>query len=270
MNTDKQILEHGEVTAINRGDVNVRVYNTKDAIDDQVIVLDRAGKGVVIELPCFDDSIAEMTQYLKDQNIAIEGKLVSYHAAGSSFLPGTKNYLTDSAVKYNTSGEGYALVTGFAKTFGKGFDAGIVNSGEHLAEGPFELAGIKMVIVPNGDAYEVTVPSIKTVYMHMLGHDCHSIVAGPGHADSIIAGLQRYLDEGYELFLSAHYGPETREDVKTKIAYLQDLKRITKTCASAKEFTDKVNDRYPGYSGANYLSMTAGMFFPQRTSASRG
>lgn len=263
MKPTTQKLEHGEVNTIACGDINVRVYNTKDPIDDQVVLLDRKGKGVIIELPCFDDNIAELTQYLKDEKIEVEGKLVSYHAGGSSFLPSVKNYLTDSAVKYNTDGEGAGLVNGFAKTFGKGFDAGLANKGEHLNGGKFTIAGIEMEILPNGDAYEVEIPSIKAVYMHMLGHDCHSIVAGPGHADAIIANLRKYLDEGYEIFLSAHYVPETRKDVETKIAYLQDLKEIAKGCKNAKEFTDAVNRKYPNYSGANYLGMSAGMFFPQ-------
>ncbi|MGN1045267.1 MAG: hypothetical protein ACI4Q9_04870 [Candidatus Methanomethylophilaceae archaeon] len=106
------------------------------------------------------------------------------------------------------------------------------------------------------------IPEIKTVYIHMLGHDCHSIVAGAGHADAIIANLQGYPDRGFTLSLSSHYGPENREDVETKIAYLRELKGIASVSTSAEEFTAKVNKRYPGYSGANYLGMTAGFFFP--------
>ena len=135
--------------------------------------------------------------------------------------------------------------------------------GERIGAGKLTIAGIDMVINPDNDAYEIEIPDAKAVYMHMLGHDCHSIVAGPQHADAIIANLQSYLDRGFELFLSAHYGPETRQDVETKIAYIQDLKAIAAGCSGAKEFTEKVNSKYPGYSGANYLGMTAGFFFPQ-------
>ena len=99
--------------------------------------------------------------------------------------------------------------------------------------------------------------------MFLLGHDCHSIIAGPAHADAVIAGLQKYLDDGFELFLSAHYGPEDRSDVQTKIPYIEGLKDIAARCSSAEEFSDAVKERYPGYSRENYLRMTAGMFFPQ-------
>ncbi len=261
MTQNIETLKYGTMTTIPCGDLNVRVYTTKDAIDDQVILLDKAGKGVVIELPSFHNSIEEMTAYLKDKNIKVEGKLVSYHAAGSSFLPDVKSYLTESSVIYNTNGEGAQLVKKFAGVFGEGFDAGIVNSGERLNKGPVTIAGIEMEIIPNGDAFEVYIPQAKAVYMHMLGHDCHSIVAGAGHADAIIANLKDYLDKGVEIFLSSHYAPETRDDVKTKIAYLERLKEIAKGCNGAEEFKEMVNKEFHGYSGGNYLDMTAGFFF---------
>lgn len=98
----------------------------------------------------------------------------------------------------------------------------------------------------------------------MLGHDCHSIVAGAGHADVIIAQLKRYKENGYNLVLSSHYTPETLKDVDTKIAYLEELKKIASECSNADEFKDKVKAQYPEYSGLNYLDMTAGFFFPQK------
>lgn len=263
MKTITQKLNDGAMTIISNGDVNIRVYSTNDAIQDQVIIVDRQGKGVIIELPAFHNSITEMTRYLEDEKIEVIGKLVSYHAAGSSFLPNVKNYLTPSAVRYNTDGEGANLVKNFSGIFGEAFDSGVVNSGESLSSGLISLAGIDFEIIPNGDAYEVVIPSMKAVYVHMIGHDCHSIVGGPAHADVIIADLRGYLDRGIEVFLSSHYVPETREDVETKIAYLEDLKCIASGSKNRAEFKDKVIERFPGYSGANYLDMTAGLFFPQ-------
>ncbi len=261
MTKNIEILKYGTVTTIPCGDLNIRVYTTKDAIDDQVILLDKAGKGVIIELPAFHNSIEEMTSYLKEKKIDVEAKLVSYHAAGSSFLPDVKNYLTESSAAYNTDGEGAHLTKQFSGVFGEGFDSGVVNSGENLNGGPVTFAGIGLEIIPNGDAFEVLIPQAKAVYMHMLGHDCHSIVAGAGHADAIIANLRGYLDKGIEIFLSSHYVPETRDDAKAKIDYLERLKEIAKACSGAEEFKEMVNKEFPGYSGSNYLDMTAGFFF---------
>ena len=269
MNSMTMDLKNGTVTIIDGGKLRIHVYNTKDAIDDQVIVVEKphlirkGGRGIVIELPCFKESIAEMTQYLRDNSIDIEGKLVSYHAAGDSFLPDVKAYMTESAHKYNTLGGGKGLIDNFAGIFGDAFDSTITADGQRIGAGKLEIAGVDMVINPDNDAYEVEIPGMKAVYMHMLGHDCHSIVAGAGHADAIIADLKGYLDRGFEIFLSAHYGPETRQDVQTKIDYLKDLKTIAEECATADDFKQRVNERYVGYSGANYLDMTAGFFFPQ-------
>ena len=263
MKTTTQNLKDGAMNIISNGDVNIRVYSTNDAIQDQVIIVDRQGKGVAIELPAFHNSVEEITKYLKDENIEIVGKLVSYHAAGAFFFPEVKNYLTPSAVKYNTDGEGAGLVRNFSGIFGEAFDGTIVNSGEELDAGRITHAGIDFEIIPNADAYEIVIPSMKAVYVHMIGHDCHSIVAGAGHADAIVANLRGYLDRGIEVFLSSHYVPETRQDVETKIAYIEDLKAIASTSKDADDFKAKVNAKYVGYSGANYLDMTAGLFFPQ-------
>lgn len=270
MNGNIENLAHGTMTTIARGDVDVMVYDTKDPIQNQVILIERDGKAVVIELPCFEANIAELTGYLKDAGIEVVAKLVSYHAAGSTFLPEVPSYLTESAVKYNTDGEGAGLIGNFQKIFGDAFDASIQNSGKDLRGGKVTFAGIDLVIVPNGDAYEVEIPQANAVYMHMLGHDCHSIVAGAAHADAIAANLQQYLDRGFDLFLSAHYAPETVEDVRTKIAYLGMLKEVAAESKDAADFTAKVNARCPGYSGDNYLGMTAGFFFPQRTGTGAG
>lgn len=263
MKTETQKLREGVVNIVSDGDVNIRVYNTNDAIQDQVIVVDRRGKGIVIELPAFRDSIKEMTDYIKDEGIEIVGKLVAYHAAGASFLPDVKNYLTPSAVKYNTDGQGAGLVKNFSSIFGEAFDAGLANKGENLNAGKIALAGIDFEIVPNADAYEVVIPSMRAVYVHMIGHDCHSIVAGAEHADAMIASLRGYLDRGIEVFLSSHYVPETRKDVETKIAYMEDLKTLAASSKDAEDFKAKVSAKYAGYSGANYLDMTADFFFPQ-------
>ena len=95
----------------------------------------------------------------------------------------------------------------------------------------------------------------------MLGHDCHSIVAGENHANVMIEQLKGYIDKNYTLVLSSHYLPETINDVKTKIDYLEDLKNIAKNSSNGDEFQEKVKAKYPNYTGLNYLDMTKGYFF---------
>lgn len=245
------------------GGLSIHVYDTGDVMCDQTIILEKGGRAVALELPCFRDSIEAVTGWLASRGIGLEAKLVSYHAAGASFLPGVRSIMTPSAVAYNGEGQGKALVDGFAKAFGEGFDGTVAEADEVVGAGEIEVAGIRMVVVPNADAFEVEIPEAKAVYMHMLGHDCHSIVAGPGHADAIIANLRQYLDRGFELFLTSHHVPEGRRDAEAKIAYLESLKAIAAESSSGAEFRQKVVEAYPSYSGGNYLDMTVGMFFPQ-------
>ena len=98
----------------------------------------------------------------------------------------------------------------------------------------------------------------------MMGHDCHSIVAGCPHADGIISQLNYYIRRGFDLVLTSHYTPEDLKDARTKVDYLTALKDIALECESAAEMKTKVQERYPDYGGMNYLDMTVGFFFPQK------
>ena len=95
----------------------------------------------------------------------------------------------------------------------------------------------------------------------MLGHDCHSIVAGAGHADAMIAQLEGYIAKGYTLILTSHYTPEDLKDAGIKIAYLKELKALAAESSDRESFKAAVQKKYPQYSGENYLDMTAGFFF---------
>ena len=117
------------------------------------------------------------------------------------------------------------------------------------------------MIKQTADAFDVELPEINAVYTHMLGHDCHSIVAGAGHADAMIAELRSYIAKGYGLILTSHYTPEDLKDAATKIRYLENLKTIAASCTDADAFKEEAKKQYPGYSGENYLNMTAGFFF---------
>lgn len=254
-------LGKGEMNVYDFGDIKLYAYKTNDFIDDEVFVLVKNGKGVVIELPCFFDNIKELTAFLTENKIDVVAKLVAYHAAGASFLPNVKSYGTESSDKYNTVGGGAGLVNNFKGAFGEIFNSGIVKTDEIVADGEIELAGMKFVIKSNSEAYDIEIPEINSVYTHMLGHDCHSIVAGCPHADGMISSLNYYLKKGFDLVLTSHYTPEDLKDVKTKIDYLYALKEISETCENGEEMKKKVMNKYPEYSGLNYLDMTVNMFF---------
>lgn len=254
-------LEKGEMNVYDFGAVKLHAYRTDDPIADEVFVLEKAGQAVILESPCFFDSNRALAEYLKERKLTVAGMLLAYHMAGASFLPGTRKYATRNADEYGHSGGGKALIENFTGVFGNNFDGSIHTITDFLEEGEAAIGGIRFRVIPTQEAFDVEIPEINTVYTHMLGHDCHSIVAGAGHADALIGQLEGFLAKGYTLVLTSHYTPEDLKDVETKIAYLRTLKDIAERCSGAEEFKRAVQERYGTYSGENYLDMTAGFFF---------
>jgi len=255
-------LDKGKVHIYDFGTARLHAYQTNDFLSDEVFILEKGGKAVVIEAPCFTDNIRELTEYIAKLDTAVEGKLLSYHMAGGTFLPDVPVYATKNADDYGHQGGGKGLIDNFSNTFGDIFDASIPTVTTYIDEGSVTIAGITMNIVMTADAFDIEISEINTVYTHMLGNDCHSIVAGSGHADTIIEQLRGYIATGYDLILSSHYTPEDLKDAQTKIDYLEELKEIAVESANAQAFKLKVQQRYPSYGGENYLDMTAGFFFP--------
>lgn len=59
-------LAKGEMNIYDFGGIKLHAYKTNDFIDDEVFVVEKNGKAVIIESPCFFDNIRELTEYLKD------------------------------------------------------------------------------------------------------------------------------------------------------------------------------------------------------------
>jgi hypothetical protein len=252
-------LTKGEMNIYDFGGIKLHAYKTNDFIDDEVFVVEKNGKAVIIESPCFFDNIRELTEYLKDMEV--EGMLVAYHGAGATFLPNVPKFATQNAVDYSENGGGKALIDSFTSSFGESFDSSVHKITNVVESGKVTIGGMDFIIKQTADAFDVEIPEINVVYTHMLGHDCHSIVAGAGHADAMIAELRSYIAKGYNLILTSHYTPEDLKDAQTKIDYLENLKKIAAGCKNADEFKAEVGRQYPAYSGQNYLDMTAGFFF---------
>ena len=219
-------LGKGAVRVYDLGAARLHAYQTNDPLADEVFVVERGGRGFVIELPCFRDNIAELEAYVRGQDIAVEGIVAAYHMA-----------------------------------CGEAFDASGAQETTLVEGDERELAGVCRRLVRNADAFDLELPELGAAYLHMLGHDCHSIVAGPAHADAQIAQLQGLVEAGIDLILTSHYTPEDLKDARTKIAYLEELKRLAAASTTAEGFKAAVDARFPSYGGANYLDMTAGFFF---------
>ena len=81
------------------------------------------------------------------------------------------------------------MINQFAAAFGPIFDSAVPTVTDHIQEEPLTLGGIEFVITPTAEAFDIEIPEINAVYTHMLGHNCHSIVAGASHANAMIQQL---------------------------------------------------------------------------------
>ena len=252
-------LTKGEMNIYDFGGIKLHAYKTNDFIDDEVFIIEKNGKAVIVESPCFFDNIEEFTKYLSD--VQVEGMFIAYHGAGGTFLSKVPKYATQNAIDYSKSGGGKALVDNFTNAFGGIFDNTIHKITNVIGEEKMTIGGIVFEIQQTAEAFDIVIPEINAIYTHMLGHDCHSIVAGADHADGMIAVLNGYIEKGYDLILTSHYTPEDLKDARIKIDYLKDLKKIAANCGDADGFKAEVRKRYPAYSGQNYLDMTAGFFY---------
>ena len=91
-------LPKGEMHVYDFGAARLHAYQTKDPIDNEVFLVEKDGKAVILESPCFFDNIRELTDYLTARKLEPAGMLVAYHGAGASFLPGVPKYATRNAV----------------------------------------------------------------------------------------------------------------------------------------------------------------------------
>ena len=256
-------LKKGFVEVYNFGEIKLHSYQTNDLMYDESYILENKEDILLVEFPAFYDNLEEFEKYVKGLNKNIVGKVFSDHPNGGTILKDVKGYASNGTIKSMKEGTIHNLVTGFEKSFNGAFAKEFHEITDVLTDEKVNIGGFELKITYHEENIEIEFPQIGSVYTHMLGHDCHSIVAGEGHANVIIAQLKIYKENGYNLVLSSHYTPETLKDVDTKIAYLEELKKLAKESKDANDFENKVKTQYPEYSGLNYLDMTAGFFFPQ-------
>ena len=257
-------LKRGFVDIYDFGGIKLHCYQTNDLMNDESYILENDENLLLVEFPAFYDNLDEFVDYVNGLNKKIVGKVFSDHPNGGEVFKEVKAYASKGTIKSMKEGTIYNLVNGFVKSFNGAFAKKFHEITDILEDEKVNIGGFELKITYHEENIEIEFPQIKCVYTHMLGHDCHSIVAGNEHANAIIDQLKRYKENGYNLVLSSHHTPETLKDVDTKIAYLEELNILSKESKNAADFENKVKTKYPEYSGLNYLDMTAGFFFPQK------
>jgi len=257
-------LAMGEVTIYDFGNIKLHAYKTDDALGDECYLLENEKSVVLLESAAFKDAVQEWSAYAKSLNKPVAGALLAYHPNGYDEYGNIKVYATKNALQnWSEGGSIRALTDNFVKVFGDKVDSNLPSSVRYLEEGiAVEIGGIKFNILASGDAaYSVEIPEINVVYRHMMGSKSHNILVNKTHIDAEIAAMKHYQEKRYSLVLTSHYVPEGQIAVAEKLAYLEQVKAMIEECKSKEEFIDAVKKTFPGYSGENYLEMTAGFLY---------
>ncbi|MDR2481197.1 MAG: hypothetical protein LBD07_02760 [Spirochaetaceae bacterium] len=255
-------LAKGEMNIYDFGELKLHLYKTNDAFTDVVLLLQKKNNLIAIEQPNFVDNIKELTQYIKDIGGIFKGKILAYHNSGTSFFPADPVYSTKNAEDYAVNGGGKILVDNFVKNFGSQFDGSLCKITNYIDSDHIIIDGIEMKIIKTPEAFDIEFPEINSIYIHILGHDCHSIIPNEAGLNAIIIQLKKLIQANYDLIFTSHYPAENIEDVKTKIAYLEYAREAAVQSKSAEEFRSKMKKKYSEYSGDYYLNMTSEFLFP--------
>lgn len=254
-------FKKGYMEVFDFGEIKLHAYQTNDIMNDESYILENKDNLLLVEFPAFRENLEEFKTYVEGLGKNIVGKVFSDHPNGGTYFTEVPAYTSEGTIKSMKGGTIRGLVTGFIQTFGEDFVADYHEITNVLKDSSVNIGGFKLNITYHTEDIEIEFPQINSIYTHMLGHDCHSIVAGEVHANVMIEQLKSYKEKGYNLILSSHYVPENLNDVDTKIAYLEDLKVIAKNSNGKEDFINNVKSKYPNYSGLNYLDMTSGYFF---------
>jgi hypothetical protein len=253
----------GEIKLYDFGKIKLHCYDSNDGMDDQVAIVEKNGQAVMIEKPIFVENAKELINYINDMGLVMEGILLAHHTAGGHFLPEVPSYSTPTAVEYALHGGGVAIAKNFKKIFGENFDNSAVRISHVIDDDSITLGGMQFDLIGTPEAFDIRIRDINVIYVHMLGHDAHSIVPSTEALNDMIARFEEYKQQNCVLVLSGHHTPEDVRDIQIKIDYLEKLRQIVQRSSTAKGFIDETKRSFPDYTGDQYLDMTAGFLFPE-------
>lgn len=243
--------------------LRIHAFNTQDALGDVCYIVEGADELVGIELPPMQATLLEWQLYIANLGKPMNNIWVDAHPSGGDYLDGVNVWGTQAAEDAIEGGSTNATASGLAQTFGDAWNPNNATIDNFAQEGPVTVGGIDFEVINSADTYDLVIPAANCVYTHMLGQTVHSIVVSLEAADATIAALQGYQQAGYALVLPGHTMPEDQQAVADKIAYLRKLEEIAGESSTAEEFKAAMLEAFPGYSGENYLDMTAGYLFPE-------
>ncbi|QVY66323.1 hypothetical protein [Polaribacter sp. Q13] len=267
-NTKAVQLDKGMMQIFDYGQTKVHVYETKGFFNTHAFFIEKNGKGVLIETPPMKDNYKELVNYIVGLGYTNIDVMVSYHLIGKHFFDTDKLkfnhiYSNQESLDYMTN-SGNESLSKLAEVSGEDLDETTIVPTDLLKAGAQNISGIPFIITPTGFGFDVEIPEIKAVHLHMVGHDNHTMIFNTEFIDTVINELSAFQEKGYTTYFSSHSAPETSGDVTIKINYLKEMKILLATSKNSEEFIQKMDKAYPNFGWRNYLLGSAKMLFPNK------
>lgn len=260
-------LKKGTMQIFDYGETKVHVYETKGFFNTHAFFIEKKGKGVLIETPPMKDNYKELVDYIVGLGYKDIDVMVSYHLIGKHFFDTHKLkfnhiYSNQESLDYmkNSGNESLSVLK---KVSGQDLDETTIVPTDLLKAGAQEISGIPFIITPTGFGFDVEMPEIKAVHLHMVGHDNHTMIFNTEFIDTVIKELTAFQEKGYTTYFSSHSAPETSGDVTIKINYLKKMKGLLSAAKNEEEFIQKMDKAYPNFGWRNYLLGSAKMLFTE-------
>lgn len=260
-------LKKGTMQIFDYGETKVHVYETKGFFNTHAFFIEKKGKGVLIETPPMKDNYKELVDYIVGLGYKDIDVMVSYHLIGKHFFDTDK--LKFNHIYSNQESMGYMTNSGneslsvLKKVSGQDLDETTIVPTDLLKAGAQEISGIPFIITPTGFGFDVEMPEIKAVHLHVVGHDNHTMIFNSEFIDTVIKELTAFQEKGYTTYFSSHSAPETSGDVTIKINYLKEMKVLLAASKNSEEFIQKMDKAYPNFGWRNYLLGSAKMLFTE-------
>ncbi|WP_324027231.1 hypothetical protein QSV08_05290 [Maribacter sp. BPC-D8] len=266
-NTKAVQLDKGTMQIFDYGETKVHVYETKGFFNTHAFFIEKNGKGVLIETPPMKDNYKELVNYIVGLGYTNIDVMVSYHLIGKHFFDTDKLkfnhiYSNQESLDYMTN-SGNESLSKLAEVSGEDLDETTIVPTDLLEAGAQEISGIPFIITPTGFGFDVEMPEIKAVHLHMVGHDNHTMIFNSEFIDTVMNELTAFQEKGYTTYFSSHSAPETSGEVTIKINYLKEMKAILAASKNSEEFIQKMDKAYPNFGWRNYLLGSANMLFTE-------
>lgn len=143
-------LKVGAIYEYQKDDTTMYVYDTKDALGNQIILLKKGDILVPIETPLFKNNVNELNEFVNGLGVKETYVLLVDHVNTKDYLPGAKLVTAKYAVEELTSGLPVGLFNNFVAGFGADNIQNEMRTDFATLEDKVNLNGIELRFTPRG------------------------------------------------------------------------------------------------------------------------